>query len=83
MKISHAVAARLGYFVRPCPVCDKPFSGWEWDRDGYPWIPKPDGDESEGLGVCSWRCAATWWQSKALGVPIVPGAEFRLVVKRP
>ncbi len=43
-------ARRHGYFWLPCPLCDEPFGGHEWN-DGYGTIPdlKKSG---RGEGVC-------------------------------
>jgi hypothetical protein len=42
----------LGYFWLPCPACGRPFSGWEWSRDGHTIY-----SGSTGHGVCSSACA--------------------------
>lgn len=51
----HAWATRC--FWLPCSRCGHYWSGWEWERDGYPRMgPILCADDREGQGVCT-ECA--------------------------
>lgn len=43
-----------GYFWKPCDICGRPFSGWEWGRDGHTIR-----SGFMGRGVCSAHCVLT------------------------
>jgi hypothetical protein len=53
-------ARLLGYFWLPCDVCGRPFSGWEWGREGFTIRGPIDWNDGVGFqrgrGVCSKAC---------------------------
>lgn len=53
-RLHQMYAWALGYFWKPCPLCQQPFGGHEWrGRDGKPsGIPKPGAEYGTFIGIC-------------------------------